>query len=213
MDQGCAYGAKPIMMVFDGERMDVVELSVKRDLHFVIVDLGAGKDTKEILNKLNHCYPFAEGEIQKNVQEYLGPVSASITKEACEALKAGDGERLGALMTRAQAEFDRYLTPACPSQLTAPVLHRVLTYEPLRPYVHGGKGVGSQGDGSAQFIAKDLESQKKAIEIIQRDLKLSCLDLVLTAGSRVRKAVIPAAGFGTRMFPATKSIKKEMFPA
>ena len=212
MDQGCAYGAKPIMMVFDGERMDVVELSVKRDLHFVIVDLGAGKDTKEILNKLNHCYPFAEGEIQKNVQEYLGPVSASITKEACEALKAGDGERLGALMTRAQAEFDRYLTPACPSQLTAPVLHRVLTYEPLRPYVHGGKGVGSQGDGSAQFIAKDLESQKKAIEIIQRDLKLSCLDLVLTAGSRVRKAVIPAAGFGTRMFPATKSIKKEMFP-
>jgi UTP--glucose-1-phosphate uridylyltransferase len=28
----------------------------------------------------------------------------------------------------------------------------------------------------------------------------------------VRKAVIPAAGFGTRMFPATKAIKKEFFP-
>lgn len=28
----------------------------------------------------------------------------------------------------------------------------------------------------------------------------------------IRKAVIPAAGFGTRLFPATKAIKKEFFP-
>lgn len=28
----------------------------------------------------------------------------------------------------------------------------------------------------------------------------------------VRKAIIPAAGFGTRMFPASKSVKKEFFP-
>ncbi|HBB32375.1 MAG TPA: UTP--glucose-1-phosphate uridylyltransferase [Cyanobacteria bacterium UBA8803] len=30
--------------------------------------------------------------------------------------------------------------------------------------------------------------------------------------NRVRKAVIPAAGFGTRLFPATKAVKKELFP-
>lgn len=29
---------------------------------------------------------------------------------------------------------------------------------------------------------------------------------------KVRKAVIPAAGFGTRLFPATKAVKKEFFP-
>lgn len=29
---------------------------------------------------------------------------------------------------------------------------------------------------------------------------------------KVRKALIPAAGFGTRLFPATKVIKKELFP-
>ncbi len=28
----------------------------------------------------------------------------------------------------------------------------------------------------------------------------------------VKKAVIPAAGFGTRLFPATKAVKKELFP-
>ncbi|MEI8353902.1 MAG: sugar phosphate nucleotidyltransferase, partial [Lentisphaerota bacterium] len=38
------------------------------------------------------------------------------------------------------------------------------------------------------------------------------LPLTIRTGSRIRKAVIPAAGFGTRLFPATKAVKKELFP-
>ena len=212
MDQGCAYGDHPIMMTFDGDRIDVEEINVSKDLHFIIVDLGAGKDTRKILNDLHHCYPFAEDEIQKGVQRYLGPISAGITHEAYEALHRGDAVSIGELMKKAQSEFDKHVQPACPSQLTAPVLHKVLNYGPIQSYILGGKGVGSQGDGTAQFIVKDQESQEKAIEIIERDLKMSCLKLVIQAGQRVRKAVIPAAGFGTRLFPASKAIKKELFP-
>ena len=212
MDQGCAYGNRPIMMTFDGDRIDVEEINVSKDLYFVIVDLGAGKDTRQILNRLNHCYPFAENEMQRNVQKYLGPISTGITHEAYKALHQGDAASIGELMRKAQAEFDKHVQPACPSQLTAPVLHKVLNYDPIQPYILGGKGVGSQGDGTAQFIVKDQESQQKVIEIIERDLKMSCLKLVIQAGQRVRKAVIPAAGFGTRLFPASKAIKKELFP-
>ncbi len=32
------------------------------------------------------------------------------------------------------------------------------------------------------------------------------------SSQKIRKAVIPAAGFGTRMYPATKVFKKELFP-
>lgn len=212
MDQGCAYGNRPIMMTFDGERVDVQELSVPRDLHFVIVDLCSEKDTKEILSRLNHCYPFAEDEMQQGVQKALGVTNAKVIGEAVEALKSGDAERLGAIMTRAQAEFDAHVAPACPSELTAPVLHKVLAHEAVKPYVHGGKGVGSQGDGTAQLVAKDEESQRKVVEIIERDLDLPCLKMTIKSGRRVRKAVIPAAGFGTRLFPASKAIKKELFP-
>ena len=212
MDQGCAYGNRPIMMTFDADQIDVEEINVSKDLYFVIVDLGAGKDTRLILNRLNHCYPFAENDMQRNVQKYLGPISTRITHEAYKALHQGDAVRIGALMKEAQAEFDKHVQPACPSQLTAPVLHKVLNYDPIQPHILGGKGVGSQGDGTAQFIVKDAESQQKVIEIIERDLKMSCLKLVIQAGRRVRKAVIPAAGFGTRLFPASKAIKKELFP-
>lgn len=35
---------------------------------------------------------------------------------------------------------------------------------------------------------------------------------VSTPAQKITKAVIPAAGFGTRLFPATKVVKKELFP-
>jgi hypothetical protein len=35
--------------------------------------------------------------------------------------------------------FDKYAQPACPSQLTMPLLHKVLTMPALQPYVWGGK--------------------------------------------------------------------------
>jgi len=115
-------------------------------------------------------------------------------------------------MNEAQELFDKNLQPACPSQLTAPVLHKLLGHAPLRQYLYGGKGVGSQGDGTAQLLAKDDDCRKKAMVLIERDLGMSCLELTLEPARRVRKAVIPAAGFGTRLFPATKAVKKELFP-
>ncbi len=212
MDQGCAFGDRPILMAFDGDKIDVKEITVGTDLHYVIVDLCASKDTREILNRLNHCYPFAENDLQKNVQEYLGPINRSLTHDAADALQKGDAQRLGELMTLAQKEFDEHLMPACPSQLTSPVLHKALSYKPLQQYIYGAKGVGSQGDGTAQFLAKDAECQQKIIEIIEQDLHMQPLALTLHSARTVRKAVIPAAGFGTRLFPASKAMKKELFP-
>ena len=166
----------------------------------------------EILNRLNRCYPFAENEIERRVQELLGPINKRIVHQAVDALRGGDAQRVGALMIEAQAFFDRYAAPACPEELTAPVLHRVLSYEPLQPHIWGGKGVGSQGDGTAQFLARSEADQQAIVEIIERDLGMPCLTITLRPGRKVRKALIPAAGFGTRLFPATKATKKELFP-
>jgi UTP-glucose-1-phosphate uridylyltransferase/mevalonate kinase len=212
MDQGCAFGNRPVLMVFDGDRLDTSELQVKKELHFVVVDLQARKDTLEILNRLNRSYPVPENEVEHGVQELLGPINKRIVSQAIEALKEADGARLGDLMVEAQAFFDRYAAPACPEELVAPVLHRVLGYEPLKPHIFGGKGVGSQGDGTAQFLARSAADQQAVIEILQRDLGLPALQLTLRPSLKVRRAVIPAAGFGTRLFPATKATKKELFP-
>ena len=212
MDQGCAFGNRPILMTYDSDRLDVKELRVREDMYLVLVDLGGKKDTLEILARLNRAYPFAESELERGVQELFGPVNKRIVHQAVEALEAADARRVGELMTEAQELFDRYAVPACPEELTAPLLHRVLNYEPIKPHIWGGKGVGSQGDGTAQFIARSASDQKALIEIVERDLKMSCLPLTLQAGQKVRKAVIPAAGFGTRLFPASKATKKELFP-
>lgn len=212
MDQGCAYGNRPINMIFDGDRIDIQELTTPKELYFVIVDLHSSKNTKEILSKLNQCYPFADNEIQKGAQKYLGLINRKIVSEAVEAIRRGDAIEIGRLMTKAQQAFDQYLQPACPSQLTAPVLHKVLNHKSIKPYIYGSKGFGSQGDGTAQFIVKDEAGQDAVIKIVENELGMSGLKLTIHPSKKVRKALIPAAGFGTRMFPASKAIKKELFP-
>jgi UTP-glucose-1-phosphate uridylyltransferase/mevalonate kinase len=212
LDQGCAYGGRPVAMVFDGDTLEVDELACGADFHFIVADLKASKDTVRILADLNKAFPFAENEVERGVQELLGPVNDRLTAEAAEALRSGDAPRLGALMTKAQELFDRYAKPACPEQLAAPALHRALGHEALIPFIYGGKGVGSQGDGSVQFLAKDEESRERAIAILERDLGLSCLRLSLPRSKKVRKAVITAAGYGTRLFPMTSAVRKEFLP-
>lgn len=253
MDQACAYGNRPILMTFDGEQVEISELTVAKPFYFVIVDLGETKDTQEILLRLNQCYPDTNTEIAENVRHYLGKISPRITLDAVDALQQGDAEYFGSLMNKAQAEFDRDVMPACPSQLQSPILHQLLHYQPIQPYILGGKGIGSQGDGSAQFLVEDEEKQQKLIEIIEKYFpQMKCLKLTIPPTSKVetkpdqislpalqftmsetlglmpkqelqkseelqknrkiRKAVIPAAGFGTRLFPATKVVKKELFP-
>jgi len=212
MDQGCAFGNRPVLMTFDADRLETQELQVHQPMYFVIVDLQARKDTMEILNRLNRCYPFAENEVERGVQELLGPINKRIVAQAVAAINASDPERLGSLLTEAQVFFDRYAAPACPEELTSPVLHRVLGYKAFEPHIWGGKGVGSQGDGTGQFLCRSEADQDAVIQILERDLSMPGLKLTITPQQKVRKAVIPAAGFGTRLFPATKAAKKELFP-
>lgn len=51
------------------------------------------------------------------------------------------------------------------------------------------------------------------MEMIRRDfLEMPALNLSIRQQRTIKKAIIPAAGFGTRMFPVTKVVKKELLP-
>ncbi len=183
MDQGCAFGRRPVQMEFDGERLEVTELTLGREIHLIVVDLQAHKDTRAILACLNRAFPVATDEIARGVQVLLGPINRDIVSRAADALAAGDAARLGKLMIEAQAHFDRLAAPACPEELTAPVLHRILGHSALQPHIWGGKGVGSQGDGAAQLVARGADAREAAIGVITGDLGMPCLRLTLHADS------------------------------
>ena len=177
LDGACAYGKQPILMTFDGDRCHVESLTVGSDLHLIIVDLAGSKNTQKILAELNQCYPAAKGSTAAKVRDYLGSVNQNLVRQAAIAMQEGNATDIGALMNQAQAKFDCYVAPAC-SQLQAPLLHRLLQHPPIQPYIYGGKGVGSQGDGTAQLIACDRDSQMQAIAIIQRDFpNMKCYQL------------------------------------
>lgn len=161
MDQCCAFGARPVAMLFDGDSVSCQELIVGASLHIVMVDLQAQKNTQKILKALNNCYKKNNDQslISNGVQKLLGEINLDITNRAKKLIADGNIEEVGKLMTEAQSLFDRYAIPACPSELRAPVLHRVLKYAPIQSYIYGGKGIGSQGDGTCQLLCKSVQAQ------------------------------------------------------
>jgi mevalonate kinase len=165
MDQGCAYGQVPVKMTFDGELMYAKAIAPGKDIHMLVADLNAKKDTIKILADLNRAYPFPQYPHDEMVHEYLGALNALIIKEAQQAIIDGDAPGLGRLMNIAQSDFDKHMMPMC-SELKSPVLHSVLDDTNIRDFVFGGKGVGSQGDGCVQFVTKGPEARAELMKYL-----------------------------------------------
>ena len=189
MDQACAFGNKPVKMIYDGDNLECLEVAIGKPFYYLIVDLGfSGKSTTKILQGLQSAYPFPEDERQKNVHALFGKFNLRITEEAITALRQGDALKLGQLMNTAQAEFDLYAKPLCPEQLSMPILHSLLDHPSIQPYIFGGKGVGSQGDGTAQLLCKNEESLTILSDIIKKEFtNMEAIPLTLSPTCKIRK--------------------------
>ena len=210
LDQACAFGVKPNLMTFDGDEIEVRSLNVRKHLFWVFADLCAEKDTIKILSDLNKAYPFPTTDAERAEHEALGQQNLDIVDRAIKYMAEGDAEALGRLMTEAEALFDAKVAPMSPA-LISPKLHSVLQDPKIQPMIWGGKGVGSHGDGSVQFLARDEESQRQLVDYLN-DHGMKAYMLTLKPVHTVRRAIIPVAGFGTRLYPATRALKKDFFP-
>jgi galactokinase len=179
MDQVCACGEVPVFLTFDGNDMQVEQLFPQSPLYLVVVDLKAGKDTKRILADLNHCFMNGHRALRDGLRYALGAGNAQILSQARRAITKGDAKTVGALMNEAQTMFDRLVAPACPAELNAPKLHQILEYPPIQELIWGGKGVGSQGDGSAQFVAKGPEEQDEICRRLEEALDVTCFKFMI----------------------------------
>ncbi|MBO5467775.1 MAG: hypothetical protein J6A02_10105 [Prevotella sp.] len=210
LDQACAFGVKPNLMIFDGDEIEVQALKVRKKLFWVFADLCASKDTIKILRDLNKAYPFASNDAEMLEQKALGPLNREIVQKAIKCMAEGDVSGLGKLMVEAEDLFDRFVSPMS-AALDAPKLKSVLSDPSIGKWIYGGKGVGSHGDGSVQFLARDEESQLKLQEYLN-SCGMKAYTLTINPVHTVKKAIIPVAGYGTRLYPATRAIKKDFIP-
>ncbi len=210
LDQACAFGVKPNLMSFDGDEIEVRSLNVKKPLYWVFADLCAEKDTIKILSDLNKAYPFPNSDAERALHDALGQQNLKIVDRAIKYMAEGDAESLGKLMTEAEDLFDKKVAPMS-SALWSPKLHAVLQDPKIQPLIWGGKGVGSHGDGSVQFLAKTEKAQQQVADYLNEQ-GMKAYTLTLKPVHTVRRAIVPVAGFGTRLYPSTRVIKKDFFP-
>ena len=185
MDQACIYGRTPVLVKFDRSAECHVEpVFPGGRFDMFVVDLAGRKDTVTILSDLQQAYLRSS-----ELQQALGADNERIVRTAYQVLSGGDAEALGALMTEAQENFDRHVSPHSRTELTSPLLHELLALPQLSQHVYGGKGVGSQGDGTAQFVARSEADRQAAMEIIQeaypqmKSLPLTIFPSGLASGS------------------------------
>ena len=184
---------------------------MKKHLYWVFADLCAEKDTIKILSDLNKAYPFPDSDAARAEHEALGKLNLEIIDRAVKYMAEGDAESLGKLMNEAEAIFNEKVVPMS-SALQSPKLNAVLADPKIQPLVWGGKGVGSHGDGSVQFLARSEEAQKQ-LEDYLNNQGMKAYSLTIKPVHTVRKAIIPVAGFGTRLYPATRALKKDFLMA
>jgi len=179
MDQACIYGKTPVLLTFRKEADIRVEpVSTGGEIHMFFVDLAGRKDTVKILADLQGAYLKS-----RRLQQALGPANEKIVREAYRVLAMGSAERLGRLMAEAQENFDNNVAPCSPQELASPLLHKVLALEDVAGCIWGGKGVGSQGDGTAQFVARSAADRDAAMDKIVRAFpQMRCFPLTIAPG-------------------------------
>jgi len=176
MDQACIYGSVPVLLVFEsGGHVRIEPIFAKDTLHLFYVDLAGKKDTVVILRDLHAQYSRDPA-----LQRALGKDNEVIVRKAFSAVQNGRAAEVGSLMTEAQEIFDRCVAVHCPEHLAAPLLHGVLALPEIQAHIYGGKGVGSQGDGTAQFVARSEADRDMAMQkIVQAFPQIRCFPLTI----------------------------------
>jgi len=180
LDQVCALGVSALVK-FEGHGVKIQPLKPKIPFHFVVIDLCGSKDTKRILSALNNAHKTTEA-----LQNFLGIKNEELVLSAVKFIEEGKPKEFGEILIEWQQHFDKLAAPHCPDQLTSPLLHSVLTSPLFSGLIWGSKGIGSQGDGSAQILAISEEAQEKVVQIITNDFKMKCMKLTLAADDKIQ---------------------------
>jgi len=180
MDQACIYGKTPVLLVFEKPKQVHIEpIFTGATINMFFVDLAGKKDTVRILADLQNRYLES-----KELQQALGEENERVVRLAYQAMLSGDAAELGALMREAERDFDKLVAPHSPDDLESPLLHKVLNFEGITEHIYGGKGVGSQGDGTAQFVARSINNQKAAMAKIESNFpQMRCFPLTIPRGT------------------------------
>ncbi|CAN0421972.1 unnamed protein product, partial [Ectocarpus sp. 12 AP-2014] len=106
-------------------------------------------------------------DAEDRVHRYIRD-NAQLAWRAVSAIEQGDAQELGRAMTAAQqSSFDEAAIPICPSEFSSPLLHKVMSDPRVKSLTWGIKGVGAQGDGSVQMLARGRREQEELTLVLR----------------------------------------------
>ncbi len=162
MDHVCALSKKLVELEFD-KGIKIKEISPIKKIHLVFCVIKK-KNTRKILDLLNKSYPYVYNAKDKLIQDAFGVKNKEIVTTAIKYIEAGDNEKLGLLMNKAQSIFDNEVFHN--TDFLEVKLHEIVTNGDISKLILGAKGVGSHGDGAVQFLVDTIERQEKLVKTL-----------------------------------------------
>ncbi len=211
LDQICAKGLSVSHIIFKEDDLVINQVDINKNMYMVVCDVNGVKDTKNILSTLHSCFPFPKNASEEKVKRMLCEDNKIIIERGLKALNKGDLKSFGKVMSDAQKLIDDSAGKIC-KDLEGPKLHQIMNDEVIKELSYGSKGVGSNGDGAIEILAKDKLSQEKIMHYLENNYQLQPFKLDIKKTYKIKKAVIPIAGFGTRIYPYTRTVKKAFLP-
>ncbi len=165
MDQTASLFDNPVFINFRHGDLSYQEIVPSKPLHLVIADLGGIRDTKAILNTLNHHYFEARDRL---IVKTLGEDIPRLVRLARAEIQGRCRPKaIGSLMNENQECYNRGLRPFCPEELDSRALYRALDVAGEHG-AFGAKWTGAGGSGSIIALAGDPESQLELSEGLSR---------------------------------------------
>ena len=211
LDQICAKGLSVSHIIFNENDLIINPVRIHKEMNFVICDVKGTKNTKNILNTIHSCFPYPKTEVEKKVKKMLCEDNKKIIERALYALKDGNLKLFGKVLSDAQKLIDNNAAKIC-KDLKGPKLHQIMNDKTIKKLSYGSKGVGSNGDGAIEILAKNKNYQKKIFAYLKNIYGLEPFEFNIKKTYKIKKAVIPIAGYGTRIYPFTRTIKKAFLP-
>lgn len=162
-DQISAYSGKLFGIDFLDSSVSPFKINFKGKYYFLIVDLKGNKDTKIICNSLQKNF-----EKSRKMKKFLEVLNTRLCSATIKGFEINNPELIGACMNKSMELFDKYMVSYCPEQLNSPLLHKLKKDNYISKNSYGVKGVGAQGDGSAQILCKNFFSMLKLKRYIKK---------------------------------------------
>lgn len=164
-----------LLLTFYKEKTVIERIFLKKNLHFLVVNLDSNKNTKKIMSVFNK--ELSSDFTSDDILDIVGPKNEELVYEASKSIQSGNIIEFANCLNKAQNLMDK-ARDIC-DEFIAPKLHIIMKDNYIKKLSCGIKSIGSGGDGSALIIANNINDLSEIKKYLKKIYGMKSIDFTI----------------------------------